>query len=276
MGIRELEELISSKKHILMAKQIGPIVVTGTYDGVNYYIREGEALARTAGGGFTRERILKGRNMERVKEGYTEFAGCSKVNRAFKTAVKPFLSGYRDGTLHRRLMQLFLKIKDADLCSERGKRSVHQGISSPEGKALLKDFVFTPRRPALFVCPYVFDRETLTFSVHGFNVHQAGFPPAACGMQVTVGVVRFEFGSLVYEQVISDPVFIDRDSADASFEIALEALPEGSGVLFAVARVSFEEIVAGERVMMKSGDGVAIEVMELWDLRPSTVSATGL
>ena len=247
-----------------MAKQIGPIVVTGTYDGVNYYIREGEALARTAGGGFTRERILKGRNMERVKEGYTEFAGCSKVNRAFKTAVKPFLSGYRDGTLHRRLMQLFLKIKDADLCSERGKRSVHQGISSPEGQALLKDFVFTPQKSALFYCHYVFDRETLTFSVHDFNVHQAGFPAAASRMQVTFGVVRFNFESLAYQQVISNPIVIDRESPDASFEIALGALPEGSGVLFAVVRVSFEETVAGKRVMMTGGEGFGIEVMEVW------------
>lgn len=248
-----------------MAKLIGPEVVTGTYDGVNYYIREGEYLARTAGGGFTRERILKGPNMERVKESYTEFAGCSKVNRAFKTAVKPFLSGYRDGTLHSRLMQLFLKIKNADLYSERGKRSVHHGISSAEGKALLKDFVFTPQRPALFACSYVFDMETLTLSVHGFNFHQAGFPAAASRMQVTVGVVRLDFDSLAYQQVISDPVVIDRDSPAASFEIALEALPEGSGLLFAVARVSFEEIVAGERIEMKNADGLGIEVMEVME-----------
>ncbi|MBU8882324.1 hypothetical protein KSK37_04415 [Kaistella sp. DKR-2] len=248
-----------------MAKLIGPEVVTGTYDGVNYYIREGEALARMAGGGFTRERILKGQNMERVKESYTEFAGCSKVNRAFKTAVKPFLSGYRDGTLHRRLMQLFLKIKDADLCSERGKRSVHQGISSPEGEALLKDFIFTPKRAALFACPYLFDRETLTFSVQGFNIHQAGFPETTSRIQVTVGVVRLDFESFAFQQVISDSFVIDRESPDASFEIALEALPEGSGLLFAVARVSFEEIVGGERVVMMSEDGVGIEVMEVWN-----------
>lgn len=258
-----------------MAKQIGPYVLTGTYNGVNYYIREGEALARTAGGGFTRERILKGRNMERVKEGYTEFAACSKVNRAFKTSVKPFLSGYRDGTLHSRLMQLFLKIKDADLHSERGKRSVHHGISSPEGKSLLKDFVFTPKREVVFGRPYVFDLETLTLRVHGLNVHQAGFPAAASRMQVTVGIVRFDFESLTYQQVISDSVFIDRDSDDASFEIALEALPEGSGVLFALVRVCFEEIVAGKRVIMTGGEGFGIEVIEVWGPGPSSGSGTG-
>lgn len=248
-----------------MAKQIGAVAVRGTRDGVNYYFREGEPLARMAGGGFTREGILKGRNMERVRESYTEFAGCSKVNRAFKTALKPFLSGYRDGTLHTRLMQLFLKIKDADHHSERGKRSVCHGISSPEGKALLKDFVFTPQRPALFPCAYLFDKETLSFSVQGFNVHQAGFPPAASGMQVTVGMVRLDFESFACQQVISDPVVIGRESPDDSFEIALGELPEGSGVLIAVARVVFHEVVEGERRIMTGENGLGIEVLEVWE-----------
>ena len=68
--------------------------------------------------------------MVRVRESNSEFAGCSQVNKFFKQAIRSFLIGYKDGTLHSRLMQLFLKIKDCDAVSIRGKRAVAIGIAT--------------------------------------------------------------------------------------------------------------------------------------------------
>lgn len=87
-----------------MAKQIGPLLFTGTMRGVNYYFREGEPLARRAGGGFTGKNIKESANMESVRKSNSEFGHCSKVNKMFKLALKPYLAGYRDGTFHSRLM----------------------------------------------------------------------------------------------------------------------------------------------------------------------------
>ena len=39
------------------------------------------------------------------------------MNKFFKQAIRAFLFGYKGGTLHVRLMQLFLKIKDCDAFS---------------------------------------------------------------------------------------------------------------------------------------------------------------
>ena len=61
-------------------------------------------------------------------------------------------------------MQLFTRIKDADLVSKRGERQVSLGMATDTGKHLLTHFVFTPKRPNLFPCNYEFDWNSLTLS----------------------------------------------------------------------------------------------------------------
>jgi len=162
-----------------MAKQKGIIFFEGTLGGINFYYRKGVPTARAAGGGFTKKAIKKGANMVRVRESNTEFAGCSRVNKYFKHSIHSFLLGYKDGTLHSRLMQLFLKIKACDAVSARGKRTVSLGMSTTIGKQLLKDFRFALKRPNLLFSTYSFDWTTLTFSVTGFNVDLERFPKEA-------------------------------------------------------------------------------------------------
>lgn len=248
-----------------MAKQTGPVLLEGTLGGINYYFLEGEALARRSGGGFTREAIKEGANMVKVRESNSEFALCSQVNKVFKQAMHLFLCGYQDGTLHRRLMQLFLKIKDCDPISERGKRSVHQGISVKPGKQLLTDFIFTPQRPQIFSCSYGFDWDALSFKVDEYKVNEREFPDGADYMEVSVGLIRFDFELLAYEQTYSDPIVVARDFKEDSFEIILPEIPGGKGVLFSAVRVSFYQRVNGKACLLLEGDAFGVEVLSVWD-----------
>lgn len=248
-----------------MAKQVGPILLEGTLGGINYYFLEGEALARSAGGGFTREAIKKGENMVKIRENNREFAACSKVNRTFKAALQPLLSGYKDGTLHSRLMRLFLKVKDSDLISGRGNRSVYQGISVKAGKQLLTDFVFTPQRSQILSCPYEFDWNSLTFTVHELSVDQAPFPEGADYMEISVGLIRFNFESLSYEQVFSAPAIIARDFEGDSFEVRCNGLPGGEGILFAMVRTAFYHQINEEGDVAGNAHSYGISVISVWD-----------
>lgn len=247
-----------------MAKQVGPIFLEGTLGGINYYYLEGEALARRAGGGFTREAIKKGANMVKIRENNSEFAACSKVSKTFKAAIQPLLSGYQDGTLHHRLMQLFLKIKDCDLVSVIGQRSVTRGISDGKGKQLLKEFIFTPRRPQILSCPYEFDWNSLTFTVREFKVDQAPFPEGADYMEIGVGLIRFNFESLAYEQVFAPPAVIARDFEGDSFEIRCNEIPRGEGILFAMVRIAFYETVNEEGDVFGNAHSFGISVVSVW------------
>lgn len=245
----------------IMAKQRGIIFFEGTMGGINFYYRKGVPTARAAGGGFTRKAIKKDANMVRVRENNSEFAGCSNINKNFKHSIRPFLIGYKDGTLHSRLMQLFLKIKNCDTVSERGKRTVFLGMTSENGKQLLKDFVFTPKRSVLLPCTYGFDWDTLSFSVTGFRADLAGFPAEATYMELVFGIVRFDFETTVYTNVIEAPLVIERDFSGDNFSLTLPELPVGTGLMYAVARVAFYQDVNGESYILPGGSAFGFEVV---------------
>lgn len=256
-----LYNLLQRRNH--MAKQEGPIFLEGTLGGINYYFLEGEALARRSGGGFSRESIKEGANMIKVRESNAEFARCSQVNKIFKQAMQPFLTDYKDGTLHHRLMQLFLKIKDCDPISDRGKRSVHNGISVRAGQQFLRDFIFTPHRCTILPCPYEFNWDTLTFKVNEFKVEEAQIPDGADYMEISVGLIRFDFEGLAFERVFSNPIRIAKDFRENSLEIVLREIPKGNGILFSAVRVSFYQLVNGTACILSPGNAFAFEILSV-------------
>lgn len=246
-----------------MAKQKGIVFLEGTIGGVNFYYREGVPTARAAGGGFTKQAIKHGSNMVRVRESNNEFGMCAVVNKTFKQAIRPFLLGYKDGTLHSRLMQLFLKIKDCDMISERGKRCVFLGLSDTAGKAIMESFVFTPKRAMLLSCSYGFDWDGLLFSASGFNINEVVFPLKADYMEVVFGVICFDFETLSYTRVIASPLLIGRDYTGDGFNILLDELPGGTGVLFGMLRVAFYQEVNGERYLLSGANNFGVEIVSV-------------
>lgn len=252
-------------KRIAMAKQVGPLLLEGSMNGINYYFLEGEALARRSGGGFTGEAIKKSPAMETVRKNDSEFGCCSKVNKQFKTALRPFLAGYQDGTLHRRLMQMFLKIKNSDLISEHGQRSVHQGISAKCGQQLLQEFIFTPKRTHFLGCNYQFNWDTRALEVSEFTIKEARFPKNSHFMEIVVGLIRFDFESLAYEQVHAAPTVIARDFEGDSFEVRCNEIPDGEGILFAMVRIGFYQKVDGDGHLVGPPHSFGIAVASVWD-----------
>ncbi len=221
----------------------------------------GVPTARAAGGGFSGEAIKTSPNMVRVRESISEFAACSKVNKAFKRAIILFLIGYKDGRIHSRLMQLFLKLKNLDAISERGKRQVSQGMATAEDILLFKNFDFTPKRSALLPCTYDFDWDSLSFHVSGFFADSAGFPENADYLEVVLGLVCFDFETHAYTSIMAAPMVIARDFAGSSFSISISELPSGIGTMFAMVRVSYYQSVNGIRFLLLGDRAFGLEVV---------------
>ncbi len=241
-----------------MAKQSGIVFFEGTLGGINFYYRKGVPTARRAGGGFSRKAIKTSSTMVRVRESNSEFAGCAKVNRYFKQALAPFLGGHKDGSLHSRLMGLFLGIKDLDGISKRGKRSVVLGFATERGRQLLETFAVTPERPALLKCTYGFDFDVLEFRVRDYSAGAAQFPEGADYMEVLVGLVRFDFETHAFAQVLAAPLVVERDFDGTAFSVGVDGLPEGDGALIAVVRVAFYQMVNGEGYLLPGGAGFGV------------------
>lgn len=173
-----------------MAKQQGIIKLAGTIDGINFYTRKGKAIARKAGGGFTGAKIKKSPTMVRVRENNTEFGHCSRFKKLFKDALHPFFKAYKDGELHGKMMQLFLALKDCDVVSERGKRTIEKGLLSTTGSKLLLDFDFTSFSLPLMEGSY--DATSCEFTLLPFAVSLLKFPSGATHLIIDYGLVAFD------------------------------------------------------------------------------------
>lgn len=174
-----------------MAKQKSIVQFTGTIDGVNFYFRKGVAVARKAGGGFTGAKIKKSPSMSRVRENNSEFANCSRFKKVFKDALFVYYKNYKSSDLHSNMMRTFIAIKDCDLVSERGSRTIKNGLMSVDGAALLCGFPFTDFKFSLL--HGVFNSTDCSYTLHGFTVSSVSFPAGATHLLIDYGVMAIDF-----------------------------------------------------------------------------------
>jgi len=93
-------------------------------------------------GGFN---IENNKNNPRIYKNSDEFRLCSVFVKEFKIGLYPILKYLEDGKLHQRLMSLFMVIKSLDRTSAKGDLNVREGLRTLKGRALLQQFVFTPK-----------------------------------------------------------------------------------------------------------------------------------
>lgn len=246
-----------------MAKQKGITLFEGTMGGINFYFRKGVPVARQAGGGFNGKKIKTHASMKRVRELNTEFANSSAVNKHFKYALIPLLIGYVDGTLHSRLMGLFMAIKNYDLTSVRGQRKVALGMETAEGKTLMKGFAFTPKHTQLLNGMLAFDWGSYSLTVTNFNLKAVVFPANADYMEVTLGVLRFNFESYDYRLVQSVPFIIDREATFTDFSLSTVDFGAGSGQRMALVRVRFYQVVNGAPYYLDGNGAFGLGVIDV-------------
>ena len=85
-------------------------------------------------------------------------------------------------------------------------------------------------------------------------------------MEVVVGVLRFNFESCNYAHVMADPLYIDKDFDASSFSISVNGLPDGDGVLVAVARVAFYQQVNGGLFLLSGAAGFGVAMFGCCDV----------
>lgn len=121
-----------------MAKQVGPIKLTGTVAGITFYKMGDEFYAR-AKGGPTREKVLKDKNSIRTRENASEFAHCSHVAKTLTRGIQ--LLSKSQMPVYRKLLPLLLSLKQFDNTSERGKRNLLSALEHYRARKELRTFI---------------------------------------------------------------------------------------------------------------------------------------
>lgn len=248
-----------------MARQKGIVQLEGTLGGINFYIRKGKAVARKAGGGFNGKNIKTSPSMVRVRENNTEFGHCSKVKKCLKIALHPFLHSYKEGTLHGRMMQLLQQIKICDVLSERGKRTVGNGMATSMGKLLFQEFMFTPKRSVskTLLGTGTFDQDTFSYTMRDFDVKKVRFAAASTHFEVCLGVLFFDFSTLTSKLFMSAPLLIGREYTADHFSLNPIAISGAEGFRFAFVGLKFYQEVNGIMYLLQEESAVGLEVVGL-------------
>ena len=241
-----------------MAKQIGILSLVGTIDGINFYLRNGKIVARKAGGGFNGDMIKKAPSMVRVRENASEFGHCSRVKKVFKDVLFPFFGKQTDGALHGRMMRLFTAIKDCDTVSRRGQRRVDLGLQTLKGKQWLSSFAFTTL--ASPIRKGIYDASSQSYQIASMH-DELAFPHGATHLELTYGVVHFDFTTLT-ASLCSCPVLrVAQHEALSNHTFAPTELPEANETAIAVVGYRYVQEVNGSFYALKGVSAFGLEVV---------------
>src|SRR5687767_352147 len=104
-----------------MARQEGPIKLTGRLGDLCFYKCGEDYLVRQKGGP-TRKQLKESPKFVRVRENNAEFGNCSMAAKLLRQTVRCYMRT-RDSLMYRRLTKIMTQVKNNDLVAPRGKRT---------------------------------------------------------------------------------------------------------------------------------------------------------
>lgn len=244
-----------------MAKVKSIVGLQGTIGGLNFYLRKGVPLVRTAGGGFNGDAIKTKDSMVRVRENGSEFKGCMQTVRFFKQGLQTFLCTFKDGTLHQRLVSLFIQIKNEDLVAARGLRTVFGGLQTMAGQRLLKNYLLSSgsRLDGILKHKVLFDWES-GLSIPDFDAAVVHFAGGATHLALRVGYLTFDFEHYTSSFGSADTVYISPEAAGTVL-IPAPTLSPSEGIKVGVVLAQFVQEMNGQFYPLKNEQSVVMEIL---------------
>ena len=201
--------------------------------------------------------------MQRVRENGSEFGDCSRVNKMYRQALRPFYNNHKFTFFHSRLMTLFTGLKALDTENPRGERRVAKGVATDAGKQLLRNFNYTPDCVIGQVLPFEsnMDWTTYTFLFPKLYMDRVSFIAGATHVAIQFGVLDFNFETMAYQLHMADPQMLPKDFAGTSLSIMPSTLPAGLGIQLAILGIRYFQEVDGEMYVLHAQNGVGIGVV---------------
>ncbi|QRA44260.1 hypothetical protein [Chryseobacterium cucumeris] len=122
-----------------MATYESVIKITGAVGDLVFYTLNGKNVVRKKSG-FNKAAFKKNPSYEKVRQNSSEFGHCSKMGKMIRKSLEVYVKETGDPLLYQKFAKVMTAIKDLDNTSERGKRTVENGLKTEEGRKLLRDF----------------------------------------------------------------------------------------------------------------------------------------
>lgn len=194
----------------------------------------------------------------------SEFANCSIFLREFKIGLQPILKyRYRDG-LHKRLMSLFMQIKSLDPTAGRGMATVAGGLGTEKGKALLRNFVFTPKVGIRQQLGNPKMGADLSLVWNEFDMDLVKFPAMATHFELMYIVLEYAKKKQRFSTLTHPPLRFSKDSAPQRVEMKLDVnFQQADTVYFPVLGMRFLEVWTDAEYACLGQNGMGMEILDV-------------
>lgn len=122
-----------------MATYESVIKITGAVGDLVFYNLNGKNVVRKKSG-FNKTAFKKSPSYEKVRQNSSEFGHCSKIGKVIRKSLEVYIKEAGDPLLYQKFAKVMTVIKDLDMISERGKRTVENGLKTEEGRKVLREF----------------------------------------------------------------------------------------------------------------------------------------
>ena len=247
-----------------MARQTGLIKIKGTLDNVNFYKSKDGDLARmkTSVDGT---RIANDPAFERTRENNQEFGNAAQAGKLMRDALRPIALNASDGRIVSRLTQLMSQIKNMDVDSARGQRTVSNGLVDPNAVLMLKGLEFNKQSlmSSVLYKPYAVDTTTGEITIAGLNpVTDVVIPQGATHLEFSGAFATVDFQTGATEMISTGVQTLQINSDLTDVSIIPDGVPTGSGVKLYLLKLSFYQRVNGVMYPLKNGAYNALRVIE--------------
>lgn len=117
------------------------IKLHGSVGDLVFYNLNGKSVVRKKSG-FNKNSFNKSPSYEKVRQNSSEFGHCSKIGKIIRQCLKEYIKESNDPLLYQKFAKLMTEIKDLDIISGKGKRTVEKGIATEPGLQMLRNFKF--------------------------------------------------------------------------------------------------------------------------------------
>ena len=248
-----------------MAKTSGIIKIEGTIDDLTFYKKDGATFVRKKGG-VNKERIDSDPNFVRTRENNSEFKHNVSQAKLLRMAMGSLTFKAKDSKLSNRLMQTMSRIKNMDVTSARGQRKVSLGITTDEGKNLLKGFDFNVNAPlkGVLFSPFALDTATGSISFSSFlPAEQLRAPQGATHVSCEAAVLHLDFETGDSEIAYSPISNFVINLTPQTFTLTPTSVPTGAGRTFFLLHLSFYQEVNGLQYSLKNEEYNVLTIVEV-------------
>lgn len=248
-----------------MAKNSSLFKVEGTLDEVTFYKRNGSHYVKTKGG-ISRDRIMNDPGFVRTRENMSEFATAAQAGKLMRHSLGYLIKRVRDSRITGRMTGMMARVKQHDTVSDRGLRQVSAGISTADGKLVLKGFDFNLNAPLSLVIqrPYVLDEVTGGVVITGLNpATHLRYTEGATHAGFTSAVLKLDFDTKLYQLISSETQFVPFSNESYDVAVVPDSIPQGTGTLFYLLLIEFVQEFNGKMYPLNNGDFNMLHLMSL-------------